>query len=267
LPLIKHSPYNQTVRPLETLYEDTRGRIVELVEGLDDEDAAKQAPACPAWSVHDIVAHLTGNCADVVSGNVGGVATDEWTAAQVTARAGRTVPEILSEWDKVGPQVAAWADDFPGHLGVQFVADATVHEHDVRGALGRPGARDSAQLALALDFLVTVVAHAGTAALGLGPLEVRAGEQRWLVGTGAPPTGDVDEETGAAVLSTHPTPPPGLAPVGTLTAEPFELFRALTGRRSRAQIRGFDWTVDPEPYLQMFASDPFFTIRPTDLEE
>ena len=49
-------------------------------------------------------------------------------------------------------------------------------------------------------------------------------------------------------------------------APSFELFRALTGRRSSAQIRRYDWTCDPEPYLPAFDYGPF-TKSPTDIEE
>ena len=59
----------------------------------------------------------------------------------------------------------------------------------------------------------------------------------------------------------------GLAPLAdVLSVDDFELFRALTGRRSADQIRQFDWRVDPEPYLPVFGSGPF-TVRTTDLVE
>jgi len=38
-------------------------------------------------------------------------------------------------------------------------------------------------------------------------------------------------------------------PQASLTAPEFELFRVLSGRRSRRQAAGFEWTGDPEPYL------------------
>ena len=51
-----------------------------------------------------------------------------------------------------------------------------------------------------------------------------------------------------------------------LEATPFELLHALTGRRSRAQIRSLGWSIDPEPYLDTFTFGPF-TPSPTDIEE
>jgi hypothetical protein len=48
-------------------------------------------------------------------------------------------------------------------------------------------------------------------------------------------------------------------PQATVTAPPFELFRALSGRRSLDQIRDFSWDGDPEPYLGVFS--PFEAPR------
>jgi uncharacterized protein (TIGR03083 family) len=153
---------------LGTVYEGGRRRTLELVADLDDRAAATPVPACPEWSVHDVVAHLAGVCADIMAGNVAGATTDPWTAAQVDARRERSFGEIVAEWDDVGPQGAAFADDFPGRLGNQFITDATVHEHDLRGALGRPGVRDSDGVRIGAEFLVNVFLHPGVTALA-GP--------------------------------------------------------------------------------------------------
>ena len=37
----------------------------------------------------------------------------------------------------------------------------------------------------------------------------------------------------------------------TVSTTEFELFRALAGRRSRAQVEGYDWTGDRTPYLDV----------------
>ena len=257
------------MRPLESLYEQTRGRIVEVITGAnrDVEDAGStKVPACPSWSVHDVIAHVTGNCADVLAGNVAGAGTDEWTAAQVESRRDRSLAEILAEWDSLGPQMAALVDDFPGRYGVQVNGDLAIHEQDIRGALGEPGARDSDAVALSIEFVVSTFMQPGAAALGLAPLEVGVGDRRWLIGSDGPATGDPEEAVAATILSGEAPPAPTAPAAGALEAEPFDLFRALTGRRSTTQIRGFDWTVDPEPYLPLFALGPF-SVRPTDLLE
>ena len=54
---------------------------------------------------------------------------------------------------------------------------------------------------------------------------------------------------------------PGVAgrpgdPVGSVTAPAYDLFRMITGRRSAADIRRYDWTTDPTPYLDVIAPYP-----------
>jgi len=242
-----------TLRPLGEIYEETRARIVVLVREADGDGPV---PACPSWSVRDVLSHVTGLYDDIVSGNLAGAATAEWTAAQVKRRQDMTIEELLADSDDVGPKLAAMLDDFPGRYGNQVVADIAVHEQDIRGGIGRRGARNCRAVAVGIELLLGAVTSPGAMALGLGPLEVQADGWRWLMGTGGPPTSDPEVAIAAALA----------APVGRVTAPPFELFRALTGRRSADQIRAFDWTVDPSPYLALFDLWPF-SLREDDLVE
>jgi hypothetical protein len=74
-------------------------------------------------------------------------------------------------------------------------------------------------------------------------------------------------ETASAVVMGAAQPPQADAtPAGSLQATPFELMRALSGRRSVEQIRAYDWSVDPAPYLPAFAFGPF-TTRTDPLDE
>ena len=250
---------------LGSVYEGVRGRIVELVDSLDQAAAARQVPACPLWSVQDVIAHSTGNCADILNGNIEGAATEGWTQAQVEARREWKLGDVLAEWNDVGPKIAAMLDGFPGRYANQIIADLTVHEHDIRGALNQPGHRDSDGVAIGTEFLVTMMLHMGAVVSGVGPLEVRAGDKTWFLGTGEPATGDRDSWREFVAVG-ETASPPEKAIVGSVSTSQFELFRATTGRRSASQIRRFDWTVDPDPFLPIFGYG-LFTMRPTDLEE
>jgi hypothetical protein len=42
-------------------------------------------------------------------------------------------------------------------------------------------------------------------------------------------------------------------PAATWSGERFELFRALAGRRSNAQIAAMEWEGDPTPYLDLIS--------------
>jgi uncharacterized protein (TIGR03083 family) len=224
-----------------SVYAAGRARVTELVTSLDPEQEKTPVPACPEWCVHDVVAHLAGVCADVMAGDIEGVATDPWTAAQVERRRDVPLDEIVKEWSETAPQVEAMAEHFPGRSAEQWVFDLTTHEHDIRGALSQQGARDSDALAVGLDFLVSMGMAASVQARGLPPLGVQAGGREWTIG------GDSDA-------------------ANRLEAEPFELFRAMAGRRSAAQIRSYRWTGDPDVYLPAFTYGPF-TVRSADLVE
>ena len=49
----------------------------------------------------------------------------------------------------------------------------------------------------------------------------------------------------------------GVDPAVSVSADRFELLRALTGRRSAPQLRRLKWDGDPEPYLPAFEWGPF----------
>jgi uncharacterized protein (TIGR03083 family) len=231
------------------LYREGRLRISDLVLSLSDEETKRTVPTCPLWTVSDVVAHVTGICADVLAGNIAGVASEPWTAAQVMSRRGRSTAQLISEWSELAPQVESFADSFPEPMGPQWIADLTTHEHDIRTAVGKPGARDSLGMEVGLDFLVAFGLDQSIAAHGLAPLTVRAGEATWVVGTA---------DNGSAEGSET------LQPV--LTAPPFDLFRALTGRRSNAQVGLLGWSVDAAPYVAAFRFGPF-TPSPNDIVE
>jgi hypothetical protein len=148
----------------------------------------------------------------------------------VEARKEKTLEEILEEWSTAAPQVEEITPMFPPGIAAQWIADVTTHEHDVRGALNKPGARDSESMEVALGFLgkgfVRSAAHAG-----IQGLHVRAGDREW----------STDDEK----------------PSITLDENPFEFARAASGRRSLDQIREMNWDGDPEPYLKAFEWGPF----------
>lgn len=249
------------LRELGARYENVRARILDLVAGVDAQSIP--VPACPGWSVHDLLAHLTGNCADVMRGNVAGVASPEWTAAQVAERRAKPTEAVLEEWNELAPPYAAMLDDFPGGFDGMAVSDITSHEQDLRGALAEPGARDSDEVELAIEFLVTLILHPAAVSSGIGPLEIEAGDRSWVVG-GDGATGRHDRWIDAVLAEARPDGRP--TPVASVAAHPFELFRAASGRRSERQIRTFDWSTDPEPYIGLFGSGPF-SITTEDLVE
>lgn len=208
-------------------YAGIRERVTDLTGGLDEAAAATIAPATPAWTVKDLCAHLAGVLADIRDGNLDGVGTEPWTARQVETRRGMTLDEVLDEWRRNAEAVEPMISELPPRGCAQLVSDAWTHEQDIRGALRAPGGRDTDAARIALRAFVSgLIRRVEIAGLAL---RVRAGGEEWTT---------------------------EWEPTVTLTADPFELTRALSGRRNAAQVRAFDWDGDPAPYMEVFGAFP-----------
>jgi uncharacterized protein (TIGR03083 family) len=130
-------------------YREARERITQFVSSLDEAQLAQRVPACPEWTVHDVVAHLVGVTDDALSGNMEGVTTDPWTAAQVERSRDVPTTELLARWSANAEAFESGLDASRGRA----VIDITCHEHDLYGALGVVAARDSASLRFAMELV------------------------------------------------------------------------------------------------------------------
>jgi uncharacterized protein (TIGR03083 family) len=164
------------------LYRDHVTLIGALAGDLSDEQLATTVPATPAWTVHQVLAHLAGGAADSLSGRTDGAPGPEWTARHVAERAGRPVAELVAELRSNADAVADSTTDSPRPA---IVWDVAVHHADLHEALGTHRLP---------DHLWTPVVE--------------------MVG-------------------------PWRAPDLVATVEPYELFRGLFSRRSRAQMRAW----------------------------
>src|SRR5689334_25417189 len=97
----------------------------------------------------------------------------------------------------------------PMEITGQALYDAVTHEHDIRHALGRPGARDADAIAHGWEWFVAVRTASGAPAV------------RFVTDQG-------DDVAG--------TGEPGV----TVHASRFELVRATTGRRTRSEIESYE---------------------------
>ena len=116
----------------EEIYREARQRIVGLTMGLTADELARTVPACPEWTVHQVIAHLSGESSDLVSGRMEGAPSDEWTARHVAERADVPVEDLLEQWNAFGDKIS----EMP-RLPFQLALDAITHEADLRAALGR----------------------------------------------------------------------------------------------------------------------------------
>lgn len=209
------------------IYGDIRSGLLDLAADLTDAEWATLAPATPEWTVKDLYAHLTGVATDILAGNFMFPGTDEWTAKQVGDRADDTPEQVCEEWSAIGPEL----EDLLDRQGAAFsatVIDVWHHDQDARNAIGRHANRAGDGMLLSL--------RSGNL---MGPKIKDAGL----------PTLRVTTESYDRVFGEG-------TPVVAVMGDPYELARAFMGRRSFDQIRDFDWTGDPDPYLPHFSVFP-----------
>lgn len=220
--------------PHAVAYKTLRARVRDVVESADPARLAVVVPATPEWRAHDVLAHIVGVNDDVVNGRLEGIASDPWTQAQVDARAERPTADLLAEWDDLAPQFEALLAAAPAEIAGQALFDAATHEHDLRNALGAPGARDSDAVGTGWEWLVGARTREGARALCFA-------------------TESGEEVSGVGEV------------VARVDASRFELFRAVSGRRTAAEVAGYRWDCEPDPQLLLAAA--FFKIRTDSLGE
>lgn len=183
----------------------------------------ERVPACPDWTARDLLSHMVGLGADVLAGDEPDDHHPGWTARQVEARRDRDVADLVAEWRSLADDLVAWMEQH----GSRPLNDVVIHEQDLRGALGRPGARDTPELGIVRQRMAGRLADA---VADLPPIALVGPGWAW-VSTG-----------GVAQAPTR------------LEADDFDLTRALMTRRTEDQLRS--WTVrgDVGPYLGAFAA-------------
>jgi uncharacterized protein (TIGR03083 family) len=232
-------------------YEQGLVELAQVLDGTSDDAVDLPVPACPDWTVGDLLAHLVGAAADAAAGEFyagamrawhepdAATARELWTAGHVRRYARRSLELLRHDLETHGARLAAalrrgdapvagapdWGPSAP-------VGDLCVHLDDLREALGLEPATSSPVTRWGFASYRTWL-HLRLRQLGLPALVLHDGTREWPVGVGPP--------------------------AGTVTADQHELFRMIAGRRSADRIRAYDWTTDPEPYLAVIAPYPLPT--------
>jgi uncharacterized protein (TIGR03083 family) len=196
------------------MYRETRERLAGLVGGLDETQLGIPVPACPGWSVADVMGHLAAIPEDALAGRLTGPPSEAETAVQVERFRGRPMAQTLAGWADNAPrfeEIVAALEIWPA------VIDVASHEQDIRGAVDQPGARDTEVIRQLAAWLVTRLRTPV-------PLWVTVAGTQYQVG----PDGE---------------------PALELTTTWYEAFRWRMGRRSRGQLAALDWSGDPSPVL------------------
>jgi uncharacterized protein (TIGR03083 family) len=209
------------------VYEAGRIRVRGMALSATIEETQQMVPACPDWSVKDLFAHVVGVGEDTASMNVGAAGSEEWTQSQIDRRRDLSAQEIDAEWEQLAPKIAGALDAIPPGAGAALVGDLITHELDMKGALGRDKGPDERGLMVSLERYAKFFGKRVKDA-GLPAVAVHAGGETWVAGIGDP----------------------GLS----LTADRVDLLRALTGRRTEQEVRSFDWSGDPTPYVSLISN-------------
>lgn len=211
-------------RDLVAIWFATRSRIIDLLQSVSAGIAALPVPTVPGASIHELLAHL-------VAVSTGAVDTDRWRGVLVLppkADPRGTVDELVAAWDRAADDAHERIRSLPGLASV-LITDAAMAEHDLRTALHLPGARDDIAVKVALDELSGRFSDRAAAA-GLPPLRVTVEQWGTIIGTGRA--------------------------TSCVVADRFEFVRAMSGRRSAAEIRQWNWGVEPDPYLSVISEVP-----------
>ena len=135
--------------------------------------------ATPEWNVQCVIAHLSGIASDASTGNMEGAPGEAWTAAQVARGAGRTLVEMVAEWEQTSPMIEGFLSSPAGAARSAAVMDIHTHEADLRLALGLPSEVPTEFLSWAAPALQIGFAES-VAAAGLAPVDLMASDFDWF---------------------------------------------------------------------------------------
>lgn len=199
---------------LDVLHRQIRERIGAVLRAAGEEKDRVVVPACPDWTVAQLIAHLAGTTVALVGGSFPKGDPQPWVDAHVEARADRSAIENWEEWDQVGPAFEQMLRAKPAIFG-SLLYDAIIHEDDLNGALDRPSPRDETAVRYGLE---RVAEHIGRDARrhGIGTMVATIGGQIYRLGDGEPE-------------------------VSITIEDPWEGLRSLGSRRSAAQLHAIEF--------------------------
>lgn len=209
--------------PNHEAYRHLRKNVLELLS-VERPAENPTVPACPEWTVRDLVAHLVGSAALAI-GRMSG-----WPSTHPSSSADMGVAELLDTWDQLGGEVDLLLADRGDRAGNLLVTDAFTHELDIRYALGIPLPDEHPAFASAFEVLANGFSAAVTSH-NLPALRLSTGSTQWTVGDGEP--------------------------AATVTAHRYDLYRSIAGRRSYEQITALDWDRGSHRWLPAFTWGPF----------
>lgn len=209
--------------PAPVAYRACRENITRLL-GAHQDAADRIVPACPDWTVRDLLAHVVEGCRSRYSALAG-------DSPPLPALEKLDVAELLAEWARTGPPVEQSLAGKNGFSHDVLVMDAFTHELDLRRVVEAPPPDEGhpaypTALGLVLNgFSASVHAH------GLPALRIETEGAQWVAGGGDA--------------------------AATMRAHHFDLYRSIAGRRTHRQIAQLSWSTSAEMWLPAFTWGPF----------
>ncbi|WP_419918102.1 maleylpyruvate isomerase N-terminal domain-containing protein [Candidatus Poriferisocius sp.] len=215
-------------------YFAIRGRLVEAVTDLDDEQLKTTVPACPDWTIQQLLTHVVSMPLSIIAGDLPeGPEAATWIDRLIVRHGQRSIQDLTGWWCSNDEALSGLLAN-----AALLVDDLFIHEGDLYGALGSTAQKDAPELASQLATSVSALSsHLATA--GLAPLCVDTGEVRLVSGDGEPGW--------------------------TLRADAWEAHRALSSRRTRQELIALAGDGDPRPYVS--AIDAHLPLPATSLGE
>lgn len=209
-------------------YDAVRDELIAALAELDEHRLVESVPACPLWTVKDVVAHLSGLVSEKLAGVQGRLGSDEATTRQVTDRADMTLDQIIAEWTQNStPFAEAMQADHA--FAAALTADLVIHIYD---------------LAEVLEQRVEAAAAATPLSAGqyVPRLQERVAAQSHIALT-------VEVSDGATWPAPRIEAGTGAPAEIRLRTTSHDFLRSVTGRYTRAQVEAFDWSADPTTIL------------------
>ena len=135
-----------------------RTRTIGVLRAAGEERAAQIVPTCPDWTAKELACHMYGTCDDLLNGRLEGIGSEAWSQAQVDRHSGKPLDELLDEWAASGDAFDAMVPHIPRPGNYQLVMDMATHEHDIRLAVGSPGAQDDPSLGIGSAYMLRNIA-------------------------------------------------------------------------------------------------------------
>ena len=228
-----NAPTDLPAPSIAELYVNAHDSFVDFAGTLSDDDWTTSMQCTPGWTVRDVLSHVAGVPDDALAGRMDGAPGEAWTAAQIERNRDLSIPELLERW---AVQVADFAAAIEALGEIRPPFDCHSHEHDIRHAVGRPGNQDT-----------VIIETAGS---------------RLAEGFSTPFVVTIELDDGRSISSGGEGDSSAQG-VALRNVSTFDLFRSRLGRRTRDQVRGFDWTGSNQDIDLVI--DDWFTFGPSDI--